>query len=230
MSEMNITCLIRCSLKFCLAGNRFKWMIRKEVTQEIQIPNLVSQVVTKSSNFSTEEQKTVVIYSGLTMLIFSLYFVPLKVCSFEGYDNKFWRVFNAFLCICVGVSLTHMRYHRPFFWIPCSQEVIECQKKSYLQSQPLGKAKKKWNQEVANLGRSCGCEISSPCCLIWCSYTCPCLFIFLFPSLPVVNLEPKGCQAAISCDNCEREAPVLWKLEVGVNAFFQRLNFPTQAY
>ena len=64
-------------------------MIPKEVTQEIQIPNLVSQVVTKSSNFSTEEQKTVVIYSGLTMLIFSLYFVPLKVCSFEGYDNKF---------------------------------------------------------------------------------------------------------------------------------------------
>ena len=142
MSEMNITCLIRCSLKFCLAGNGFKWMIPKEVTQEIQIPNLVSQVVTKSSNFSTEEQKTVVIYSGLTMLIFSLYFVPLKVCSFEGYDNKFWRVFNAFLCICVGVSLTHMRYHRPFFWIPCSQEVIECQKKKLSPISAFRKGKK----------------------------------------------------------------------------------------
>lgn len=57
--------------------------------RETQITSLGSQAVTKSGNSSTEEGKTMVISSGLTMLIFLLYFVLLRVCSFEGYGNKF---------------------------------------------------------------------------------------------------------------------------------------------
>lgn len=45
--------------------------------------------VTKSGNSFTEEGKTIVMSSGLALLIFLLYFVLLKVCNLEGYDNKF---------------------------------------------------------------------------------------------------------------------------------------------
>lgn len=121
-------------------------MMKTKVTQEIQVPILVSQVVTKSNRFSIREGKTMVTSSCLTMLIFSLYFLPLKVCSFEGYDK--FEVFSMlFLSICVGVFVTRVHINtysvpQALFCIPCSQKVIECKKTSSSQSQPLGKARK----------------------------------------------------------------------------------------
>lgn len=47
-------------------------MIKTKVTQEVQIPLLVFQVVTKSDSFSVKEGKTVVISSCLALLIFLL--------------------------------------------------------------------------------------------------------------------------------------------------------------
>lgn len=122
-------------------------MMKTKVTQEIQVPILVFQVVTKSNRFSIREGKTMVISSCLTMLIFLLYFLPLKVCSFEGYDNKFEVFSMLFLYICVGVFVTcvHINTYsvpQALFCIPCSQKVIECKKTSSSQSQPLGKARK----------------------------------------------------------------------------------------
>lgn len=49
---------------------------------------------------SAEEGKTVVISSGLALMIFLMYFVLLRVCTFEACGNKFGSVFNA---ICVWV-------------------------------------------------------------------------------------------------------------------------------
>ena len=61
-------------------------MIETRVTQAL-ISSLVSQTVTKGSNSFTGKGKTMMISSGLTMLVFLVYFVFLKVCNFEECGN-----------------------------------------------------------------------------------------------------------------------------------------------
>lgn len=84
-------------------------MIETRVTQAL-ISSLVSQTVTKGSNSSTGKGKTMMISSGLTMLVFLVYFVFLKVCNFEGFailKVTHVEVFSMlFLCVCVCVLIT----------------------------------------------------------------------------------------------------------------------------
>lgn len=59
-------------------------MIETKETQETGIPSLVSQAGAKSGNSSTEGEEALLISRDFAFL---LYFVLLRVCSFEEYSK-----------------------------------------------------------------------------------------------------------------------------------------------
>lgn len=115
---------------------------------------------------------------------------------------------------------------QPCFCIPCSHKGIECKSISSSQSQHLGKGRK-----FKPRGRQERMAVRFH--HLWSYLVQTRLPPFIYFSASSSASSGPGAwrrPSCIPCDDFEGGAPAFWRGEVGMNAFLQRVTFPTWVY
>lgn len=155
MCESNIMYSSRYRMVTLFSRDGFKYMIETRGTQETHIPSFVSLAGAKSGNSSTEGGKTLLISSGLAMLLFfycALYFWGFAVS--KGMVNSF-KVFSMLFVFVYRYKQIHST----------QSPVLKLMQKHKF-SVSTSREGKKINKRLLTLAGIYGCKISSPCCHI----------------------------------------------------------------